>query len=94
MVEAFIVASATGVTILEVEAKNNMENQRLEVEQKTLAQFINECETVAETARRLQVSQQTVHRWKRGTSKPSRAQIRLARALGVDLSQRVSKPSM
>ncbi len=52
---------------------------------KNLAEFINECGSVAEAARRLDISRQTLDRWRSGKFKPSRAMIRLAEVKGVDL---------
>ena len=57
---------------------------------KNLAEFINECETVAEAARRLSVSRQTLDRWRQGKFKPSPAMIRSARAQDVDLTDQVA----
>lgn len=53
---------------------------------KNLAQFINECRTVAAAARALGVSRQTVDRWLKGDFKPSPAQVELARQKGVELA--------
>jgi len=50
----------------------------------TLAEFIKECVTIAEASRRLGVSQQTLHRWKKG-KKVSKVQAELAKQKGVDL---------
>ncbi len=52
---------------------------------KTLAEFINECGSVAEAARKLTVSRQTIDRWQSGAFKPSRALVELARLKEVDL---------
>lgn len=52
---------------------------------KNLAEFINECGTIAEASRRLNVSQQTIHRWRKG-GKPSRLIVEVAQGKGVDLA--------
>lgn len=51
-----------------------------------LAQFINQCGSVAEACRQLKVVRQTMDRWQYGDSSPSPAMIELAAQKGVDLS--------
>lgn len=53
---------------------------------KNLAEFINECGSVAEASRRLSVSRQTMDRWRTGKFKPSPVMVKMARTLGVDLT--------
>lgn len=58
----------------------------------TLAEFINESGGVAEAARRLGVSRQTLDRWQTGKFKPSRVMVELAKLKGVDLESQLVIP--
>lgn len=59
---------------------------------KNLAEFINECGTIAEASRRLEVSQQTIHRWRNG-HKPNRLTVIALREKGLELADlQGSKP--
>lgn len=58
-----------------------------------LAEFLNRCGTVAEAARQLEVSQQTIHRWRKG-GKPSRLTVIALQEKGLDLTNlREPKPA-
>lgn len=59
---------------------------------KTLAELINESGSVAEAARVVGVSRQTIDRWQSGKFKPSRAMVELLKQKGVDLEAQLVIP--
>lgn len=59
---------------------------------KTLAEFINECGSVAAAARKLGLGRQTIDRWQKGKFKPSRAMIENVKLKGVDLETQLTIP--
>ncbi len=63
------------------------------MELKSLAEFINECGNVARASLKLNVTRQTLDRWRYGKFKPSPAQVELARQKGVDLTRHVVVPT-
>lgn len=64
---------------------NHSITTKMEDTLKTIAQIINECGSVAEAARKLGVTAQTIHRWQSGSFKPSRVMVELMAMKGVDL---------
>lgn len=61
---------------------------------KTLAELVNECGNVARASLKLNVTRQTVDRWRTGKFKPSMAQIELAKMKGVDLTRHLVIPTV
>lgn len=59
---------------------------------KTLAQFINESGSVAEAARRLGITRQSIDRWQKGKFKPSPVMVALLKQKGVDLEAQLVVP--
>lgn len=61
---------------------------------KNLAEYLNECGTVAEAAKRLDISQQSIHRWRNGF-RPSRLTVIALQQKGLDLSSlREPRPAL
>lgn len=60
----------------------------------TLEMLIKECRSVAAAARKLDVSQQSINRWRSGKFRPSRHLIKLAKRKGVNLEWSTIDPDL